>query len=428
MRGRAGTRDGRARTSTGTWGGRRTLLSAAAANAAAGTLFAWSALLPSLGAEQGRPTVDLGSVFSVALVAFAGAALLGGGMVDRHGPRRVTLLAGLVSGTGLGVGALAGNLLLLHLGIGVLFGLGSGLAYLSTVSWASTHEGPHRMWAVGVVVAAYAAGPVAAAPLGALAADRWGPGAALGVAAVVVAGVMTLASRGLPGPAARDGGAARSVPAEGPAGGPAGQSAGDRSRRRSGGPVGDAAGMATLWLFSLGAFVPGLLGFAYAGDIAIQGGLSAQHAGVAVAAMAVANVTGRLLAAALVHAIGLGATLVTTLGVVALALTTLTWLPGPVGLLAGLGLLGGQYGLVSALLPMATREVAAEGRFATAYGRVFSSWGVAGLLGPALGAALYDGTSGYARSFAAALAAVAVAALALAGYWHRGRAARRPSP
>jgi OFA family oxalate/formate antiporter-like MFS transporter len=85
----------------------------------------------------------------------------------------------------------------------------------------------------------------------------------------------------------------------------------------------------------------------------------------------------------------------------------------------GLSLLGLQYGLTSALLPTATHEVSREGRFGAAYGRVFSSWCVAGLLGPALGAALYDESRGYSRSFAASLGGAVIAVLALIVFRHR---------
>jgi MFS transporter, OFA family, oxalate/formate antiporter len=380
------------------------LLSAAAANAAAGTLFAWSVLVPALSADLDRPAVELGSVFSSSMVAFAVAVLCGGSVVDRHGPRRAVSAGGLLSGGGIGVAAASGDLLALHLGVGVLFGLGSGLTYLSAVSWATTRAG--GLWAVGVVVASYAAGPVVTAPLGSLGVERWGWRATLAVAAILVGVVVLVASRGLPGP---------------PEPSPAVTGAGT-------GPVGDALALTALWWFSLGAFAPGLLAFANAADVATERGVSSQGAGVAVALMAAANLAGRLCAASLAGRVGLRRALAADLGALVLSLTALAWLPGAVAVLAGLALLGVQYGLTSALLPAATREVAGEGRFGTAYGRVFSSWGVAGLVGPALGAALYEEAYGYSHGFAAALGGAAVAALALVVLRHRQRSRHASGP
>lgn len=352
-------------------------------------MFAWSVLLPALSAELARPAAELGSVFSSSIVAFAVAVLCGGSAVDRRGPRRVMAAGGLLCGGGIALAAAAGNALVLHLGVGVLFGLGSGLTYLSAVSWATTRGG--GLWAVGVVVAAYAAGPVVTAPLGSLGIERWGWRTTLVVAAVTVGAVIVVASRGLPGPLEPSSAVAR----------------GEK------GPVGDPTALAALWWFSLGAFAPGLLAFANAAHVATERGVSPGGAAVAVALMAAANVAGRLCAASLVLRIGLRRALAADLGALAVCLVALARLPGAVAVVVGLSLLGVQYGLTSALLPAATREVSEEGRFGAAYGRVFSSWGVAGLLGPAVGAALYDESLGHSRSFAASLGGAAIAAVAL---------------
>lgn len=376
---------------------RLSLPGAIAANAAAGTLFAWSVLLPALGAQLRRGPLALGPVFATSLAAFAVAVVFGGASVDRQGPRRAVMVAGLLCGGGLVLGAYSVNVLMLHLGIGVLFGLGSGLVYLSTVSYATTRAGQRRGWAVGAVIAAYAAGPMVAAPLGGLSADRWGARATLSVAAVAVGGVIVVAGHELPGPL-----------------NPALSADGVKVA-----PVGDRAALAALWCFSLGAFAPGLFGFAYAANIATQHGASPRGAAVAVAVLAAANVAGRLLATPLSNRIGLCAALAFVLGVVALALVTLARLPAAPAT-ASLSLLGMQYGVTSALLPLAVRGVCGQRRFATAYGRVFSSWGAAGLVGPAVGAALYDDVSGFAHSSEALLLGVMVAATALAVY-HRRR-------
>lgn len=381
------------------------LLSAVAANAAAGTLFAWSVLVPALSADLDRPAVELGSVFSISMVAFAVAVLCGGSAVDRHGPRRAVSAGGLLSGGGLAVAAASGDLLALHLGVGVLFGLGSGLTYLSAVSWATTRAG--GLWEVGVVVAAYAAGPVVTAPLGSLGVERWGWRTTLVLAAALVGVVIVLASRGLPGP-----------PGPSPAG----------TTRVAAGPPDDALALMALWWFSLGAFAPGLLAFANAADVATERGVSPRGAGVAVALMAAANLAGRLCAASLVLRIGLCRALAADLAAVTLSLVALAWLPGAVAVIAGLSLLGVQYGLTSALLPAITREIVGDARFGTAFGRVFSSWGVAGLAGPALGAALHEESYGYSHSFAAALGGAAIAALALVALRHRRRPRHHADP
>lgn len=380
------------------------LLSAATTNAAAGTLFAWSVLLPSLSRELARPADDLGSVFSTALVVFALAVLLGGRAVDLYGPRRAVTVAGLLSGLGLAVSAAAAGPLLLHVGFGVLLGAGSGLAYLGSVSWATTRARTRRAHAIAVVVASYAAGPVAAAPFGAAAADRWGWRPTLVAAAVVVCVLMLAGGRGLPGRG------------EGPPG---------TAVARSRAPLGDRVALAMLWVVFFGAAAPALLAFAYGAQVATEHGVSPRAAGVVVASMAAGNVVGRLLSSPLTARSGPVPALWSSAAVLLASLLVLASTAVTAVAVLGLFLLSLQYGLVSALLPAATHDVSGEGRFGAAYGRVFSSFGVAAVAGPAVGAALHERADAYAGGFGAALATAAATGLALAVYQRRLRLGRR---
>jgi MFS family permease len=381
------------------------LVSAAVVNAAAGTLFAWSVLLPALSGELAVPADELGIVFSTALVVFALAVLFGGRWVDLHGPRRAAAVAGVLCGGGLAVSALTESVLLLNAGFGVLFGFGSGLAYLSAVSWAATSGGGRgRAHAIALVVASYAAGPVVAAPFGTVAVDRWGWRLTLAVTAVVVSAVALTASRGLPGPV---------EPRPGT----------PRAQRED--TIGDAVALSMLWLLFFGTAAPAVLAFAYGTQIATERGGSPGAAGVVVALMAGGNVAGRLLSSPLSLWLGVLRAMWLAQGALLAALATLVWVPAFEVAVLGLALLLLQYGLVSALLPAATREVSGEGRFGAAYGRVFCAFGAAAVVGPAVGALLHDVPDGYAGGFQACLVGAAVAVLALAVYQRRVRIGRR---
>lgn len=378
------------------------LFAAVAANAAAGMLFAWSVLLAPLSTDLGVQADDLSSIFSGALVAFALAVTVSGRAVDRYGPRRTTGLASALSGLGLVMSGLGAHMLVLHVGIGMLFGFGSGLTYLSVVAWASTGA-DGRAWVVGVVVAAYAAGPVVGAPLATLGVQHLGWRATLVVAGVVVAAVTWLGSRGIP--ARQEVPTARATDS-------ATDSATDRATDRAGKP-GHTGGLVALWVLFLAMFTPGLLAFAHAASIAAARGMSPGAAGSVVSLMALGNVGGRLLAAPLATGLTMRTALWVVLAVLALTLAPLAWLGGTTVLLVGLPILAVQYGTASALVPMATRALSGELRFATAYGRVFSSWGVAGVLGPTVVAALHESGDGYVPVFRMSLLAAALAAPAL---------------
>lgn len=351
-------------------------------------------LLPGLQSELAARPEQLARVFSTAIVVFAVAVLGAGRAVDRHGPRRCVALAAASSGAGLAVTALAPGLLALHLGFGLLFGAGSGLAYSSVVTWASTRTGAHAGRSIGVVVAAYAAGPIAAAPLGAQTSAQWGWRVTAALGAIGVATVLVLASRLLPG--------AMSV------------------RGDDGAPgmllsPSDRPALAALWVLFLAATAPGLFAFAYAADVVLEQGLAASTGGLVVALMGAGNLTGRLVAGPLAARLGLRRALRADLVLLVTALPVLAWLSGPVVVVLGLPLLGVQYGAVSSLLPAAVREVCAPGRFGTAYGKVFTSWGLAGVLAPAV----RGPTGSYAAGFRWWLLAAATAAVALVAYERR---------
>ncbi len=367
-----------------------TLLAMLGANAAAGMLFSWSVLLTPISKDLGASVEELSTIFSTSLVAFAFAVTTSGGVAERRGTRVTTAAAGVLVGLGLVVAGVSASPLVLHLGIGVLFGFGSGLTYLSVVAWADA-RGDGRHWLVGLVVAAYAAGPVAGAPLGTIATAHLGWRATLVIGGVVVAGLILLASGGMPSraEAASPGGSERRI-----------------------GTVTGTHGLGVLWVLFLGLFVPGLMVFAHAASMAEQLGMSSAAAGNVVAAMALGNVGGRLLAAPLATRFEIHTALWVTLVILVAALVPLAFVPSRDVVMLSLPLLGVQYGVASALLPMATRAVSGGSRFASAYGRVFSSWGVAGILGPSVLAAAPDG-DGYQRAVQLSLLAAALAVPAL---------------
>lgn len=337
------------------------LAAAVAVNAAAGTLFSWSVLLPELASDFPTSERVLVTPFSTAVAVFAISVVAAGRAVDRFGARRTSAVAGALSGVGLSVTALAQHLVTLHVGFGLLFGAGSGLAYSSVVTWASTHDDPGAKRSVGVVVAAYAAGPVIAGPVGGLSSTQWGWRTTLLLGASVVATVTVLASRMLPDAAV--GARANAEP----------------TVHRT-----EPSALTALWLLFLCGTVPGLFAFAYAADLAAERGLDPRLGGLAVASMGMGNLVGRLLTDPLIGRVGLRTALRTDLVLMSVGLVALASLSGEAAALFALVLLAVQYGALSALLPTAVRRVCDPSRFGRVYGLVFSSWGLAGVLAPRL--------------------------------------------
>jgi MFS family permease len=354
-------------TSTGAGGirspWRRPLLAGVVANLAAGTLFGWSLVAQPAAQALGMSGGGAAAVFASAIVVFA-AVLLVLGPVQRlaEARRLLRVAAGLGSG-GLLLAATSQHPLLLWLGVALLFGAANGLAYGVSTALVARLPPSRRGTATGLVVAAYAAGPVLlgllAPPL--LDAVGWRP--SLGGLAVVVGGLLA--------------GAAQLVPdtdavAEG-------RTHSGRVPRRD---------VVLLWVVFAGGTAPGLMLFAHATALAEDRELSLRAAGLAVSALAAGNLSGRLIAGAWSDRIGrvpalAGALTTGAVSIGVLAVPT----PSPVVLVCFLGT-GLAYGAVSALVPAATADRVAPAVFATAYGRIFTGWGCAGLLAPVAGGLL----------------------------------------
>ncbi|WP_236827071.1 MULTISPECIES: MFS transporter [unclassified Blastococcus] len=381
----------------------RLVASGAVANLAAGALFGWSLFAEQAAADVGAPGSAGAAVFAVSIAVFTAALLAAGRALPAVGPRRLLGGAAGLAAIGLGGAAAVPHPLALWGGVGVLFGGASGLAYGVAVALAARSPGSRRGTATGLVVAAYAAGPVLlglAAPA-ALAAAGWR--ASLGALAVVVGGLLAVA--------------ALLAPADRPA----------RRGAATAGPL-PRRTLVLLWVLFAGGAAPGLLVFGVAAPVAADRGLSSGAAGAAVSLLAAGNLVGRLVAGWWSDRVGRPAALAAALGVAAVSAAGLGGPAAPwllLGAFAGTGL---AYGAVSALVPAVTADRVGERAFPKAYGRVFTGWGCAGLVAPLAGGLL---TGAGAQPPALALVAVgsllpAVAALYLLDVPGRRRAARSP--
>ncbi|MBN9098747.1 MAG: MFS transporter [Pseudonocardia sp.] len=350
---------------------RRVVTGAVLLDLAVSPLFAWDVFTDSVGRDLGAGDTLLAAVFSVGLVAFMAGVLVGGRLADVVAPRRLALvtLVGTVAGL-LGCAA-ATSVLALVLAFGVVLGGSTGLGYATAVRVAGT-VASRRGLALGLVVSAYALGTAVLAPVASALLFTVGRGSTFVLVAGLMGGVLAVA--------------AVLVPADPPEQ----HAPGRRSRGRPGRAV------VALWAaFGLGA-APALAAFAQAGDLA---GTSDAVAS-AVGALAVGNVAGRLVAGPLSDRTGRSAALHGTCAMLLVACLPLALgARGPVAF-AALLLLGTQYGALSALVPAATADVVPGERFGTAYGVVFTGWGVAGLLAPVVAAAGaadigYPGVYGY---------------------------------
>ncbi len=100
---------------------------------ALGTLYAWSVFVTPLENEFGWKRVQTSSVFTLAVVMFAGSLLLGGRLQDRFGPFWISLTGSFLVSLSFLLFAFTSSLLSLYFFYGVLGGIGLGFGFGTVV-------------------------------------------------------------------------------------------------------------------------------------------------------------------------------------------------------------------------------------------------------------------------------------------------------
>ncbi|TCK26242.1 MFS transporter [Pseudonocardia endophytica] len=378
---------------------RRVLLGAMLLDLAVSPLFAWDVFTASLQRDLGAGPTALTSVFSVGLAAFTTGVLVGGRIADSIAPRRMALVAAVGTVAGLLGSAAAASVLVMVLAFGIVLGGTTGLGYATAVRVAGTFT-TGRGLALGLVVSAYAIGTAILAPVAAALLDGLGRSWTFVLLAAVLGILLVVAAVLLPAEAAT----APTV------------ETGHDDRRTPRGQV------AALWLaFGLGS-APALAAFARAGPLAG----STAAAAAAVTLLNVGNFVGRLVAGPASDRWGRRATLHANSALLVVACIPLAaGVDGPPALVA-LFLLGTQYGALSTLTPAAVSDVVPTQRFGAVYGRVFSGWGIAGLLAPVVASAI-AAVTGFGIVYAGFIVVAAVSWLCVALYARSARDGRAPT-
>ena len=362
-----------------------------------GSLYGWSGYLPAVRAAFGVNNASASMVFSIALAGFTLGVLLGPVLLARVGPRhRLTLLAGLATVSLLLAGASPGFIGFV-LGYGVCFGVTSGALYNFAVTQASASGNPVVL--VPVTVAAFGLGGAVFGPLNVRLTDAgWGVWSM--APALACLGLVTVASL-LP----RTGGAAP-VPQQ------------DKVPAL----VRPDRTIAILWAIFAAGSCSGLIVLGFAAQFLARSGEGVQMAGTAVFLAALGNTLGRLSSAWTARRFGPDRGIAGALCLTVLPLAALVFVTAPGAVVALLFGVAFAYGQLAATTPLLVRSRVSEASFASAFGWVFTGWGVAGLAGPWMAGWLLDAT-GTLRP--ALIICILLAAL---GLWLVSRIARMDGP
>ena len=149
-----------------------------AMNAMLGTAYAWSVFKTPLVAGFGANSLSAMLPFALALAMFSVGMVFAGRLVDRHGPRKVAVLGGLLVGAGYALSSLMDDtpwpMATLTLTYGVIVGLGLGFAYNPPIPTAVRWFPARKGLASGVVVMGFGLSALFTAPIADFLIGRFG--------------------------------------------------------------------------------------------------------------------------------------------------------------------------------------------------------------------------------------------------------------
>jgi len=348
--------------------GRPALFAASMVSMVLGSIHAFSVFLEPLEAlfDTTRATVSL--TYSFSLVFLTIAVLFGPAVYGRLRPATIYVCVAILGASGAGIAGGAGSIEIVWVGYSLVFGMANGLGYGFGLQFAARANPGRSGLAMGVVTAAYAFGAVLA-PYGFELALTFGGflWAMMALGSVVFAACIGAAIL-----IARSGALYSGVNAP------------KDTLTLPGGRI------VMIWIAYGSGVAAGLMAIGHAAGIAAISGFSGW---IAAAVIAGCNLVGSLLSGWLSDRISHRRILTVLPLVGAVALLALSVFPGlTIALLGGVGF---AYGGTIAAYPAAIAILFPGENGPLAYGRIFTAWGVAGLLAPWTAGQIYDWNGSY---------------------------------
>ena len=345
-----------------------------------GSIHAYSLFIESFESDLGVGRGEAGAPYSVALASLTVVVLVSHLLFRLVPGPLVVLIASGGAAIGLLLAASANSLAGVVLGYGVVFGAFNGLGYAFSLQRASESNPDRRGFALGLVTAAYALGGASTALVldkqvaasGATSGLRW-LALAIAVTGIVTSVLLNNNDSPVHGSPARLSSANLRI-------------------------------LAPLWTAYLLAVLAGLMALGHAaaivddaggpgGAAVVAAGLASASGGLWVALVADRTATDRLL-----RLLPLGSAVVLVIAAV---------VSHGVVLMVSVAGIAFTYGALIAIYPLAVTQRFGQDGYSRAYGRVFTAWGTAGLVGPVGAGHLFEVTGSYRiPMFMAAVAAI----------------------
>jgi len=361
-----------------------------------GAIYAWSVFrIPlqqaisdgGLGLTPSQATLP----FSLVLIFFAIATIIGGRWQDKAGPKLVATVGGIVLGAGMLIAAFSKSFIWLTIGYGVISGLGIGFTYVCPVATGIKWFPDKRGLITGLSVAGFGAGALIVAPVARTLIDGVGVFTTLAILGIGFLCVIVISSQILRNP---------------PSGWkPEGWTPPEKTQmtRQDFGP-GEMLSSLSFYLVWIIYFVGCLAGLMIIAQTSPIGqelvGLTPKVAAIAVGTLAIFNAIGRIFWGRLSDMLGRKKTLFLMLlinGVAILLYNTIAVFP--IYYWIGIYIVGLCFGGYLAIFPAITADFYGTKNIGINYGLVFTAYGVGGLLGTLFAPRVLEITKSYSMAF-----------------------------
>jgi MFS transporter, OFA family, oxalate/formate antiporter len=375
-------------------------------NLALGSLYAWSVFVPPLEKEFGWSRAETSWVYTIAIVCFALTFVAAGRLQDVKGPRMCALTGGILVSAGFVLASFTTSLTLLYIYYGVIVGVGNGFGYATPTPVGSKWFPDRRGLVVGLMVGGYGAG---SAIFGTMASGwlvpTFGWRATFQILGVIFF-VMTMAGTAL----LKNPPAGYRPPNWAPSAAAAARAEFSTSEMLA------TPAFYALWIaFCLGT-TAGQMTISQLVPFARSAGLGATVATLSLIVSSSGNAGGRILSGWMSDTLGRVRTLQTMVLLSAVAMPALfLWRTEVVPFYALVALVYWCYGTQLSVFASTIADFYGTKNLGLNYGVLFTAWGAAGIIGPAIAARVFDRFGDYRYAFftAAALAVVAFASLTM---------------
>ncbi len=385
----------------------RVVVGGVSMNLALGSLYAWSVFVAPLEKEFGWTRAQTSLVYTIAIVCFALSFMVAGRIQDLKGPKICAAIGGVLVSAGFFLASWTNSLAGLYLCLGVIVGLGNGFGYATPMPVASKWFPDKRGLVVGLMVAGYGAGSAILGPLATrlIATLGWRPTVQiLGGLFFVMTMIGTALMKNPP--------VGYRPPNWQPKPGAASAGADFTTREMLATPT-----FYFMWVaFCLGT-TAGQMAISQLVPFASSAGLGALAATLALPVSATGNASGRIFSGWMSDTMGRLRTLQVMVLLSAIAMPTLFLLRAqPVLFFVLVALVYWCYGTQLSVFASTTADFYGTKNLGLNYGVLFTAWGAAGILGPMIGARVFDTFGDYRYAFyaAGALAIIAFVSLTLA--------------